>query len=255
MVNFKVTALVAGLSCAALLAGCEGAQSEKDMIMEAQYCLDKANSGTADSCISGIASLTSENAYAIRCAAGFLKSGVTTPENLAEAFTAIQDNGNTATMLSILNFDGDTTLADWTTEQCTKSGSAGLALMGSMAKSATALASAASDFGSCTLNGSTYTCDEAAMSDLIADIETALLAGDLNSPTPEFQQAFDTVEAVIQSVQSVYSISCGTAGSNSDICSPINKALDQAGMTPAQLASLTDADIKTLGEKLLAQWK
>lgn len=249
MVNSKFTAVIAGLSCVALLAGCEGAQSEKDMIMEAQYCLDKATSSTADSCLASISSLTSQNAYAIRCAAGFLKSGVTSAENLAEAFTAIQDNGNTATMLSILNFEGSTDLANWTADQCTQSGSSGLALMGAMAKSATALASSSSQFNSC--SGGITNCTEGEITDLITDIETAL-SGPAGA---DYDKAIETVTSVVNSVQAVYSISCGTSGANKDICGPIDTALTNAGISSSQLTSLTDAEIEELGKRLLEQWK
>ncbi|WP_413577275.1 hypothetical protein ACLVWU_03240 [Bdellovibrio sp. HCB290] len=251
MVNFKVTALVAGLSCAALLAGCEGAQSEKDMIMEAQYCLDKATSLTAQSCVSGISSLTSENAYAIRCAAGFLESGVTTAENLAEAFTALQEDGDTATMLSILNFNGSTGLANTTAEYCTKSGSPGLALMGAMAKSATALASSTSEFTSC--SGGIASCTDAEISNLITEIEGVLTTG--SAGDPDFDKAVETITAVAGSVQAVYALSCGQVGANQDICGPIDEALQAATITPEELAALTPTQLEDLGKELIAKWK
>ncbi|MEK2690042.1 hypothetical protein [Bdellovibrio sp. GT3] len=251
MVGSKFTALVAGLSCAALLAGCEGPQSEKDMIMEAQYCLDKASPSTAQSCVSGIASLTSENAYAIRCAAGFLQSEVTSASNLAEAFTALSEDGDTATMLSILNFkNGDTALANETADYCTKSGSAGLALMGAMAKSATALASSTSTFPSCA--GGISECDPDEITDLISDIEASLTAG---SGDPGYATAIDTITAVAESVQAVYAISCGQSGANQDICGPINEALTQASITPEELISLTPTQLEDLGKELIAKWK
>ncbi|WP_413580475.1 hypothetical protein [Bdellovibrio sp. HCB288] len=250
MVGSKFTALVAGLSCAALLAGCEGAQSEKDMIMEAQYCLDKATPSTAQSCVAGIASLTSENSYAIRCAAGFLKSGVTTASNLAQAFTALSEDSDTATMLSILNFDEDTGLANETAGYCTKSGSSGLALMGAMAKSATALASSTSTFPSC--SGGIASCDPDEITNLIEDIEDSLTAG---SGDPGYAKAIETITAVAGSVQAVYAISCGQSGANQDICGPINEALVAATITPEELASLTTPQLEELGKELLAKWK
>jgi hypothetical protein len=252
MVHSKFTALVAGLGLAALLAGCESAQSEKDMIMEAQYCLDKATASNVDSCLGGISSLTSTNAYSIRCSAGFLKSGVTTAENMAEAVTAIQNSGGAATMLSILNFDGSTSLANWTADQCSQSGSSGLALLGAMAKSATALASAVADFPSCSTAGGTITCDEAQMDQLLADMEAALNSG---TPGQAYDTAIETVTAVVESVQAVYAVSCGTANANKDLCGPIDDALASANLTPADLAGLSQAEIKDLGTKLLAQWQ
>lgn len=254
MVNSKFTALIAGLGVVALLAGCEGAQSEKDMILEAQYCIDKADSSTVDSCLSGISSLASTNAYSLRCSAGFLKSGVTTASNMAAALTAIQNNGGTATMLSILNFNGSTSLANWTADQCSQSGSSGLALLGAMAKSATALASAVSEFPSCSTAGGTITCDEAQMSQLLSDMEASLTSG--SAGAADYDKAIETVTAVVESVQAVYTASCGTGGGgNTDICGPINDALTSANITPSQLVSLTDAQIKDLGIQLLSQWQ
>lgn len=253
MVHSKFTALIAGLGLVATLTGCEPAQSDKDKIMEAQYCLDKADASNVDSCLGGISSLTSTNAYSIRCSAGFLKSGVTSSENMAEAITAIQDNGGAATMLSILNFDGVTSLANWTAEQCALSGSTGLALLGAMAKSATALASAVNDFPSCSTAGGTITCDQAQMDQLLSDMESALQSGSPGQAT--YDTAIETVTSVVESVQAVYAVSCATASANKDLCGPIDDALASANLTPADLAGLTSAQIKDLGTQLLAQWQ
>ncbi len=253
MVHSKFTALVAGLGVMALLSGCEPAQSENDMVLEAQYCLDSANSSNVDSCLSGISAVKTKNAYGIRCAAGFVKSGVTSAANMSEAMNAIKNNGGTSTMLSILNFSGSTSLANWTADQCSQSGSSGLALLGAMAKSATALASAINDFPSCSNTGGTITCDQTQMNDLLADMEDALKNGSAGQAT--YDTAIETVTSVVESVQAVYAVSCGTVNANKDICGPIDTALANASLTADDLASLDSAQIKELGTKLLAQWQ
>ncbi|MGE5086305.1 MAG: hypothetical protein ACM3MG_08415, partial [Bacillota bacterium] len=215
----NLTALILSLGMVATLTACEE-QSEKDMISEAQFCLDKAsNSTSVNSCLSGIASLNSAQANALRCAGGFISAGVTSADNLSSAITSIQNNGNSVTLLTALSF-GDVSLANNTANYCALSDQADLALFGAMARSATTLANAASQLGSCSNISS---CDTTQMSTAINSLIT-----DLQSQTPS-QNAKDTAEAIASSVQTVYSSTCGTSSSsNQDICGPINTALTQA---------------------------
>ncbi|MFM6927749.1 MAG: hypothetical protein ACKOX6_04755 [Bdellovibrio sp.] len=239
----NLTALILSLGMVATLTACEE-QSEKDMIAEAQFCLDKASSSASvNSCLSGIASLNSAQANALRCAGGFIGSGVASAENLSNAITSIQNGGNSVTLLTALSLD-DVTLANNTANYCALSKQADLALFGAMAKSATVLANAAKDLGSC---ASISTCDTTQITTTIND-----LIADLQGGTPT-QGAMDTVEAIATSVQTVYTSTCGAnSSSNQDICGPINSALVDAGIN---INTTNTQDLIDLGLALLNQWK
>jgi hypothetical protein len=142
----NLTALILSLGMVATLTACEE-QSEKDMIAEAQFCLDKASdSASVNSCLSGIASINSAQANALRCAGGFISAGVTSAENMSKAITTIQNGGDSTALLAVLNL-GDTGEASKTATYCSLSKQADLALFGAMAKSATILANAAAQLG------------------------------------------------------------------------------------------------------------
>lgn len=239
MFSKKVATMILGLS-AALLTGCEAEQTEKDMIAEAQFCLDEArDAASANACMSKINGITSPNAYTLRCAAGFISSGITSAANLSSALTAISDGGGPTDMLTALNF-GDVSLVNNTAEYCNQSGQKGLALIGAMAKSATALSNAAEllNLGSC--GGDLSGCDTAAIESAINDI-----IADPNSPA-----AVEAIEAIGSSIQTVYSVTCGgTNNANTDICGDINQAAATAGI------DMSTADINAIGQALLAQWQ
>ncbi|AFY02749.1 hypothetical protein [Bdellovibrio bacteriovorus] len=239
MFSKKIATMILGLS-AAILTGCEGEQTEKDMIAEAQFCLDEArDAASANACMSKINGITSPNAYTLRCAAGFISSGITSAANLSSALTAISEGGGPTDMLTALSFD-DVVLANNTANYCNQSGQKGLALIGAMAKSATALSNAANslNLGSC--DGSDISsCDPAAIENAISDI----LAN------PNSSAAIEAVEAIGSSIQTVYSVTCGgTNNANSDICGDINQAAATAGI------DISTADISAIGQALLAQW-
>lgn len=122
------------LALSFLLMACEPAQSEKDMIAEAQFCLDEATDGpSADACLSKISALDSAEANTLRCAGGFITAQIASPENLSRALNAISDGDGTAVLLSALSFP-NVTLVNETVASCNKSGQNGLKLLGAMAK-------------------------------------------------------------------------------------------------------------------------
>ena len=220
------------------LSGCNE-QTEKDMIAEAQFCLDKATTAAqAKTCTSGIASLQSKSAYQLKCAAGFISAGITSPEKLSKALDAVKENGaGTTVLLASLNF-GSNDLAIQTADDCSKSGKSSLTLISAMAKSATVLTNAASVLGSCN-TANPLDCDTQA-------IEDAINAIILDPTDPANEQ---TLEAVGSTIQTVYSATCGgTNNGNTDICNDINKALTDAGV------SMSGSPID-IGLALLDKWK
>nr|BFD68273.1 hypothetical protein HAGR004_32950 [Bdellovibrio sp. HAGR004] len=245
MFSKKMATLILGLG-AALLTGCEAEQTEKDMIAEAQFCMDKArDEASANACVSKIAGLTSPQAYTLRCAAGFISAEVTSAENLSKALDAMTDQGAGATsMLSILNFKSKS-LADKTFDSCNKSGQKGLALIGAMAKSATVLANAVSSFPSCGTDLSSCDADmiESTINGLLADLSTGSGAA--------YESAVENVSEIAAAVQTVYTTTCNSSSqANSSICSDINQAAAAAGIDIA-----TEENLAEIGKALLEQWQ
>lgn len=237
--NLKnLTTLILASALGLGLTGCDQ-QSEKDIIAEAQYCLDKATTqAQASACTSSLAGIESKAAYTLKCAAGFISAGVTSPERLTQALDAVKESGaGTTVLLASLNF-GSNSLAIQTADDCNKSGKSSLTLISAMAKSATVLSNAASVLGSCN-TANPLDCDTTA-------IENAIDAIVLDPTDPANQE---TLEAVGSTIQSVYSVTCGGANNaNSDICGDINKALTDAGVSMS--GSALD-----IGLALLEKWK
>lgn len=240
MFSKKLATMILGLS-ATLLTGCEAEQTEKDMIAEAQFCMDEArDAASANACVSKISGLTSPQAYTLRCAGGFIAAGVTSAENLSKALDAMSDQGAGATsMLTVLNFNSRD-LADQTALDCNRSGQKGLALIGALAKSSTALADAAGrlGFGSC---GTDLDGCQSSIEQAIGEI--------LKNPT--VGAAPEAITAIGESIQTVYTATCGgTSVANSSICSDINEAA-----AAANIFDIATADIDAIGKALLAQWQ
>ncbi|UYL08803.1 hypothetical protein B9G69_017305 [Bdellovibrio sp. SKB1291214] len=248
MVHSKFTAVLAGLGFLATLSACS-AQSDKDKLMEAQFCLDESTAATAQSCVSSIAYMQTSQSYALQCAAGFIESGVTSPANLSQALDSISNNSNSSTaLLSALNM-GSVSLANNTAEYCAKSGQVGFSLLGAMAKSATSIASAASSLGLGSCSTDLSQCDTSQIEDTITEIQKTINSDP--SATMSLADATAAVEAIASSIQTVYTTTCGTTGANQDICDPIKTAIADAGV------DITDPnlDLVALGKELLAQWK
>ncbi|MBO9666103.1 MAG: hypothetical protein J7501_04760 [Bdellovibrio sp.] len=250
MISKNISALMACLGLLTVLTGCEGEQSDKDKIMEAQYCLDEATAGSANACLSSISGLTSSQAYALRCAAGFIDAGVTSTANLSAALTAIQkeNTAGTSTLLAALSFSNGVD-ADQTASYCNSSKQPGMALMGAMAKSATLLNTIA--LPSCSGDPDPLGCASDAMSTAL----TALV-NDFDPNTGTFGDPDNATLAqdVAGSIQTVYSITCsGTNTASSDICGPINDALSAAGIP--DITAVSPSELIKLGGQLLTQWQ
>ncbi|AHI06807.1 hypothetical protein BDW_11535 [Bdellovibrio bacteriovorus W] len=248
--NFTKVLLIGLLSCG--LMACEAEQTEKDIVAEAQFCLNKAHEPAAvDSCVAPLAGLTSFYAYELKCAAGFVKADVTSAENLSKALTAINDpNAPPTLMLAALSFPardsrGKDIYIDEVFSDCNNSGRPGLKLIGAMAKSATILSSLAI-LPSCT-NPDPLFCTGEQIASNISQLIT-----DLDSPTPETKKAAnDNLTGIVESIQTVYQTTCaGAFNANSDICKQINTA---AGAH--DFMTQKPEEIINLGLELLKQWQ
>lgn len=237
----KLTTLFLCLGLATTLTACE-MESEKDMLADAQFCLDEAtDASSAQACMSKISGLNSAQANTLRCATGFISAGITQPAKLSEALNALSENGSTATVLSVLSFDDLTGAygANKTFEYCNASNSAGLSLLGAMSKSASVIGNLTSG------SGSLETQFQTAINDILTDLANA---GD---PTAQ-AAAIANAAAIGGSIVTVYNTTCGgNMTAMADICGSINSALDQVP-GGADLVNMTEAEI---GEALLDYWK
>ncbi|UOF01087.1 hypothetical protein [Bdellovibrio reynosensis] len=225
----KLTATLLALSCTSLLlTGCEAEQTEKDMLAEAQYCLDDAQSESeADTCMTKISGLNSERANELRCAAGFYQ--VASPANLSQALNTMNESGgSSAGVLGVLAFD-TRERANTTFEYCQDSGSEGLQLLGAMAKTATIL----NEYGGVLGSGGD---PEAQLAAILQQLSTV----------PDGQVAED----VGSTIQAVYTASCALTVSNEDMCGSIDEALAQDGTIDIN----DPADAETIGQLLLEHW-
>lgn len=233
----KSAALMTSLGLAILLAGC-AKQSEKDLLAETQFCLDDAQDSTAvQNCVSKIEGINNKQAYTLRCAAGFIASGITQPEKLSTALNSMKDGGSTAGVLGILAFE-DQTLANETFNQCTLAEDSGLSLISAMAKTATVINNFASGSGS-----------------LESQIQTGItkILDDLTNGTPEEQEAaIANLANVGGTIQTVYQTTCGGAVSvNTDICGSIDGAIATA---PGGI-DIVNSTPDEIGQALLEYWQ
>lgn len=236
MFSKKMAPLILCLGLTATLMGCED-QSTADKVADAQFCMDKATDATsANACVSKIAGITTPEAYTLRCAAGFIGAGLTSPSNLSNALNAIKDNGSTASMLAYLDF-GDTTTAATVFDNCQASNDQGLMLIAAMAKTATTVARYIPS-GSSSSDATTQITD--AINALLTDL----------SGTPTQQQAAEAqLSSVGETIQAVYSVTCGTSDANTSICNSINDGASDAGV------DISTSTAQQIGDALLNYWK
>ncbi|MGZ3774582.1 MAG: hypothetical protein ACXVCY_02015 [Pseudobdellovibrionaceae bacterium] len=233
----KKTVAIIALSFTAMLTGC-AKQSEKDTLAEAQFCLDKAtNASTADVCMTKIQGLTSKQAYSLRCAAGFIASGITQPANISAALNSMKQNASTASVLGMLAFSSQT-LANQTFSDCTASGESGLQLVAAMAKTATVISNLATGSGSI----------ETQMQTAITNIVTNLQSGD---PTLQ-AQAIASATNIGGTIQTVYQTTCsGTVVVNQEMCNSINSAISSS---PVPI-DVNNSSTSQIGSALLSYWQ
>lgn len=220
------------------LGACAAPQSEKDMMLEAQFCMDTANSSEIDGCLSKISHLKTEAASALRCAGGFIKAELTSPENLGEAINALMDDGGGAvTMLGALKMSTDAE-AEQTFKECNASGSSSYMLLGAMSRSSTKLATVLSSNASsdCT----TLACSVDEVKKGLEEL--------LNPATMDQTEVTAAINTIGETISVVYEVSCTGKKANTDICGMIDEALG-----PDAAAIVADAG--QLGDKLLTYWK
>ncbi len=234
----KMTTAILAVTVTALLTGCSQEQSEKDMLAEAEFCLDDAtNSSAANACMTKIEGLTSESRVCfLRCAAGFISAGVTSPQNLSQVLNSMSEGGSTASVLGLIAFDSQN-LADTTFTYCTASKSEGMMLLGALAKSATVIASLTSG------SGDIETQMQTAITDILDDLQ--------NGNPSEQAEALENIVKIGGTIQTVYQTTCGTAIANEDICNSIS---DAAATLPGGI-DVTTATPEELGQALLDYWK
>lgn len=235
--KLKITTALVSLGLGtALLSGC-GQQTEADLIAEAQLCLDKATASTAQNCASKIKSLTSQQAYIIRCSADFIEVGFDSPSKLVDALNAMTSSTSGATsLLAALAFtshptNGSTIAsasqnADQTFTYCQQSGQKGLSMIAMLAKTATQVAG---------LGGISLASQPTA-----GQIQTAITAL-VSSGTAD--------TTVGGAVQAVYSSTCATGSvANQDMCDALASAATSASI------DITTATPAQIGSAVLAWW-
>jgi len=219
------------------LVGC--AQSDKDLLAEAQYCLDKATQTTAASCMSKISGLSSPQSYALRCAQGFITAGITSAQNLSDAVTSIKQGSGATGMLAALSFPNPNALdnAKTTFSSCSSSGQSGLALIGAMAKSATVFAS---------IGGNAISlCSDPTQTAACTSALTANMTSLISNP--------ESATEIAEAVGTVYDTTCsGATASSNEMCNQINSAAAAAGVDPS---SMTSDQKKQFATQLLTTWK
>lgn len=227
------------LSLMSILGACAAPQSEKDLLLEAQFCLDTAASSEVAGCLSKISHIRNSAASALRCAGGFISQELTSPENLGGAINALMDdNSGSLTLLGALKMDSDDVAAA-TAAECNASGSSSYMLLGAMARSSTKLGTVLGNNASVDCTGKT------ALECSVASIEEGIneLVGSGSTLQPEEISA--AIEAIGSTVSVVYDTTCGSAKANEDICGMIDEALQGVDISNTQ----------AVGDKLLEYWQ
>lgn len=93
-----------------LIFSCE--ESEKNDLLEAQMCLNKASASEARNCVSSISSNSTPLAYSLRCSSIFIAEGFGEPTSLLDALNDMNSSGScsggcssTVNALYAFNFD------------------------------------------------------------------------------------------------------------------------------------------------------
>jgi hypothetical protein len=133
------------LSLGFVFIACE--EKEDDEIYSAQVCIDRSLPGTVDACLAKISSHTSQRAYVLRCAADFIRAGITTP-TIVQAIVNIDDNSDNNTTDPSIAFYQEFTFTDsnaatTAVSNCTASGSKNLLILALSAQVATEMNSLA----------------------------------------------------------------------------------------------------------------
>lgn len=123
-----------------MLTAC-GQVTDKDKLAEAQRCMDEiSDPKLAGSCLSHIEGMTSSHSYTLRCAIGFMVHGVSTTSNLTSIIEAAEGTMSASEMLVLMDLKTPNTTAIDLSNNCSKSSSQQLKIIGAIAMSATLVA-------------------------------------------------------------------------------------------------------------------
>lgn len=201
--------ILATLTLATLgMTGCSK-ESELDTIKDAQMCLNKATTSTAQACVSKLSGLATEQANQLKCAAYFIQEGYGTPTKLIEAIENAESGGSSSSvnMISELSFSSSVQ-SQKAFDVCNASGISVYSQLSSLVQ----ISTLAVDFGS-------------------LDPATATPA--------EFETAISSIPAATlgELVNTTYESSCtGSSGSGealSEYCDQLAGAV--AGATPTEI--------------------
>jgi hypothetical protein len=141
------------------LQSCADKKDEALLLTKAQSCLNELGTASvaeaqakAPQCIAALGNLQTKEAYQLRCAAIFISQGFSSAERLEKIMDQLKNSGssnNNATLTAIgfmVFSEGGSPLdaAEQAMEYCKKSGSPGMTILASMAKTATVLNSVTS---------------------------------------------------------------------------------------------------------------
>ncbi|AZZ35546.1 hypothetical protein CIK05_01595 [Bdellovibrio sp. qaytius] len=140
------------LTAIMMLASC-AKESDLDTIKDAQMCLNKATTATAQACVSKLSAMTSDQANQLKCAAYFIQEGFGSPTTLLNAISTANtgNSSSTVNIISQLSFSSQTN-SDAAYSVCNSSGIAvysqlsSLVQISTLVKTASATATTGSDY-------------------------------------------------------------------------------------------------------------
>lgn len=158
------------------LQSCADKKDEALLLTKAQSCLNELGTASvaeaqakAPQCIAALGNLQTKEAYQLRCAAIFISQGFSSAERLEKIMDQLKNSGssnNNATLTAIgfmVFSEGGSPLdaAEQAMEYCKKSGSPGMTILASMAKTATVLNSVRSGINTNCTSGNSTECQNA----------------------------------------------------------------------------------------------
>jgi len=158
------------------LQSCADKKDEALLLTKAQSCLNELGTASvaeaqakAPQCIAALGNLQTKEAYQLRCAAIFISQGFSSAERLEKIMDQLKNIGssnNNATLTAIgfmVFSEGGSPLdaAEQAMEYCKKSGSPGMTILASMAKTATVLNSVTSGINTDCTSGNPTACQTA----------------------------------------------------------------------------------------------
>lgn len=206
--------LIVGVLCL-VCASCENDESDK--LAQAQNCLDNvpsSNPTAANSCMSYVSGLDSEQANIIKCSIKFLAGGLTT-DKISDAYKQLNDDSVTdkeAFYISMLALS-PASLASEAADYCERSGVKGLIYLANLSVVGSVLME---EIGVTGIPDAT-------------DVQNALTACQ-SAPGTCDDTAIGTAVLVVADSY------CAGSSADAGICSQINEAVLAAGTDPAAIA-------------------